>query len=528
MMIEKIKKHKMEIFGLIAILLMAGFFYFYNITQKGLFGYDEAFQLLTGNSYAQIPKIGVNYLLGRGALGDLTAKYLPGNVFFQMSTRPPFAFLNALGIMIFGYHDYSIFVMDGILGLGSIIVLYFIAQKITKNYKLALLSAFLFGISGYQIYAARGAFSTILAGFFALCGSFFYIRNIDDKSYKEGLNLKSDLMIAGFFWGLMFASHYSSLFFLMSVGIFDILMFYLSAPGSFKIFFKRLAFLAISFLGVVFFIEILLQLISYLLMKVGYPHRVVSYFYELRRFFRGDLVGDMYNIKPQDLWFYGRMINILNGLPYLILFLISPVVFFWKKYRHNLSLVFVFFVAMGMFLFASLNGFAVPRAMVQINGLVSLLAALVFWEIFHLLKKNYKGFAYFLFIILLIFQMRINWGILNLKSGYKEVAEFLSKENIPAEDIYTETWPIFSFYLNKKTQIFNNNARTIYYVAEYHENKSVDSYDFNIISQGELLATFDNPIGRFSPVRAEVWVPRPPTKWPAAELDKIKIYKVHR
>ncbi|MBI2635358.1 MAG: glycosyltransferase family 39 protein [Parcubacteria group bacterium] len=528
-MIEKIKAHKIEIFGLIAILLMAGFFYFYNITQKGLFGYDEAFQMLTGNSYAQIPKIGVNYLLGNGTLEDLTAKYLPGNVFFQMSSRPTFAFLNALGITIFGYHDYSIFIMDGILGLLSIVVLYFIAKKITKSYKFALFAVFLFGISGYQIYAARGAFSTILAGFFALCGSFFYIRNIYGKSYEESLNLKSDLMLAGFFWGLMFASHYSSLFFLMSVGLFEIFMFYLSAPVSWKVFFKRLAFLAISFLSVIFFIEILLQLISYLLTKAGYPHhRVASYFYELWRFFKGDLISDMYNVNPQDFWFYGRMINILNGLPYLILFLISPIVFFWRKYRQNLSLIFVFFAAMGMFLFASLNGFAVPRAMVQINGFVSLAAALVFWEIFHLMKKNYRGFGYFLFIILLVVQMRINWEIVNLKSGYKEAAEFLSKEGIPSEDIYTETWPIFSFYLNKKTQIYNRSHRTIYYVAEYHENKSVDTYDFNIISQGKLLATFDNPIGKFSPVRAEVWVPRLPTKWPAAEPDKIKIYKVNR
>lgn len=527
-MIEKIKTHKIEIFGLMAILLMAGFFYFYNITQKGLFGYDEAFQLLTGNSYAQIPKIGINHLLGNGTLLDLTAKYLPGNIFFQTSTRPPFVFLNALGITVFGYHDYSIFVMNGILSLGAIVILYFIAKKITKNYKLALFAAFLFGISGYQIYAARGAFSTILAGFFALCGSLFYIRNINGKSYKESLNSKSNLMLAGFFWGLMFASHYSSLFFLMPVGIFEILMFYLSTPGSSKIFFKRIAFLTVSFLSIMLFIEAMLQAMAYLLIKAGYPHYFRSYFYDLWRFFKGDLVGDMYNIKPQDLWFYGRMINALNGLPYLILFLISPIVFFWRKNRQNLSLIFVFFAAMGMLIFGSLNGFAVPRAMVQINGFVGLAAALVLWEIFNLLKNNYKVFVYFLFIALLIFQMRINWEILNLKSGYKEAAEFLSKENIPAENIYTETWPIFSFYLNKKTQIISSDARTIYYVAEYHENKSVDSYDFNIISQGELLATFDNPIGNFLAVMAEVGVSRSPAKWPAAEPDKIKIYKVNR
>ncbi len=72
-MIEKIKTHKIEIFGLIVILLMAGFFYFYNITQKGLFGYDEALQLLTCISYAQIPRIGIFYLLGQGTFQDLTA-----------------------------------------------------------------------------------------------------------------------------------------------------------------------------------------------------------------------------------------------------------------------------------------------------------------------------------------------------------------------------------------------------------------------------------------------------------------------
>lgn len=527
-MIETIKKHKIEILGLTVILLLASFFYFYHITQRGFFEYDEAFLLLTGNSFAQVPKIGIDYLLGKGTIQDLTAKYLPGTVLFQTSNRPIFVFLETIGILVFGYHDYSAFIMNGIISLGSIIVLYFVAKRVTGDYHRALFITFLFGISGYQIYAARGAFSVLLAGFFALCGSLFYIRNLDNRIYEKSLDTKRNLILAGFFWGLMFLSHYSTLFFLASVGIFEILMFWLPVKKSWPIFFKRLAFLVIPFFSVIFFIQIILLVRSYFLIKAGYPHLVHAYFYEIWQFFKGDMIGDMYNIKPQDFFFYGRMVNALNGLLYLILFLIGPIIFFWKKWWQNLPLSFVFLIAIGVFLFASINGFAVPRAMTQLNGFISLIVALVFLEIFYFLKVNNRNFAYLLLLTLLIFQIQINWGIINLKSGYKEAAEFLSDKNVPSKDIYTESWPIFSFYLNKKVQIFGDNPQTIYYVAEYHEDGSFNSFDFDIADQGELMATFDNPMAKSLVTKEEIGFPEIPPKWPAVEQDKIKIYKVDR
>src|SRR3989344_6519475 len=93
-----IKTHKLEIFGLAAILFIASFFYFYHITQKGFFFYDEAYYMLIANTYAKTPRLILDYATGVDSLQNLTTKYLSGAIFFQTSIKPAYILLDTLGI----------------------------------------------------------------------------------------------------------------------------------------------------------------------------------------------------------------------------------------------------------------------------------------------------------------------------------------------------------------------------------------------------------------------------------------------
>ncbi|OGD40487.1 hypothetical protein A2833_00770 [Candidatus Azambacteria bacterium RIFCSPHIGHO2_01_FULL_44_55] len=510
-----IKTHKLEIFGLAAILLIASFFYFYQITQKGFFYYDEAFYMLNANTYAKMPRLILDYATGTDSLQNLTTKYLPGVIFFQTTIKPAYILLNTLGISIFGHHDFSAFIVNGLVSLGALIVLYFIAQRVTASPAKSFLVALFFTVSGYQIFYARSGRPTPLAGLFMLLGALFYIKSLNSDGRIIDSKMRWVLLASGFFWSLMFMSHYNTFLILFSVGIFEIFLFIKNK--STKILFWRVIYLLVPFIGALVFIQTLTLLRDYLLVKAGYPRGVESYFSELR-----SLVTELIGIQAKEkrnYWFYISMIKTLNGWPYLILFLISPLIFFYKKWYLNLPLAFIFFITFSVIALASMGGLTLTRNIASVAGFMSLVVALVFFEILHFFKGGYRTIGFLIFSIILFSQIQINWEVINLKSGFKKAAQFLAAQDLPTEDIYAQAWPIFAFYLDRKVQIIDRNPETIHYVADWGAENPLYS---KAVAQGNLLASFDNPMVNFLAVRSEVTLRAPSM----LESDKIKIYKV--
>ncbi|MDP2638664.1 MAG: glycosyltransferase family 39 protein [Candidatus Azambacteria bacterium] len=523
-MIEKFSKRKIEIFGLAIILLSAGFFYFYNITQKGFFTHDEAWFSLTGNTYAAIPKILVSHILNpQISIEDLTLKYLPGHILFGTSVRPLFIFINALGILIFGYHDYSIFILNSVIGLFTLLVLYYLAKSITKNKIQAFLVAFLFAISGYQIFFVRSGLAQVLTGLLLILGAMFYVKTLKIPADFSQENRKN-LLWAGFFWGLMSISHYSIIAILILIFIFEIAfdIFYLKQKIAFIA--KRLLYLFSPIIIFLLSAQAIYFLRNFALAKAGYPGRPMLYFEEF--FYHFDSVGGTgYSFKIADLSFYLKLLRDLNGWPYLLLFLASPLVFFYKKWYQNPSLTFIFFIAWGFFSGFSIIAFKGTRNLAIIAALIGFIAALILYELFKLSRNRYyRVLIIGFFIGLLTIQLPIDWRIINLKSGYKEVARYIAENNIPTEDVYGENWPILAFYLNKKVQILDRNPRVAYYAFDWlvkSEEKKKFYYDLQ--RRGKIIASFDNPPAKTSAVLGENEFIVPEN-----DFDKIIIYKVEQ
>jgi len=521
MTIEKLKEHKIEILCLAIILLLASFFYFYKITQKGFFDHDEAWFSLTGNTYAAIPKILISHILHPQInVEAITLKYLPGHILWGTSVRPLFIFVEALGISVFGYHDYSIFILNSVIGLLTLLALYYLVRSITKDGIFSLLAVFLFAISGYQIFFARSGLAQVLTGLLLILGTLFYIKTLKIPT-DSGQENRRNLLWAGFFWGLMTISHYTIIAILLLIFVFEIAfsIFYLRQ----KIFVavKRLLYLFAPTIIFLLSAQVIFILRNYGLAKIGYPGRPMLYFEEFFYYFNS-VGGAGYSFKIADLAFYVKLFRDLNGWPYVLLFLASPLMFIYKKWHKNLSLTFIFFIAWGFFSGFSIIAFKGTRNLAIINALVSFIAALVLYELFKLFKnKYYQRSVVIFFAVILVIQLRIDWRIINLKSGYQEATRYIMANNIPSEDVYGENWPILAFYLNKKVQILDKNPRVVYYAFDWlAKSEESKKFYYDLQRRGKIMVIFDNPPANTSAVLGENQF-----EVPKENFNKIIIYK---
>ncbi len=517
-MIEKLKNHKIEILCLGAILLTAGFFYFYHITQKGLLEWDEGYHLMVSESYVSALKTGLSYVFN--PIADLN-KFIKDKssepVYFSVNSRPILIFLDAAAFLFFGKNDYVAFAANGIASLIAIVILYFLAKFATGDKYKALLSAFLFAISGHQVFFARTAVAQISAGCLILIMALFYIKTLASSGKLSDKSDKKNLILFGVFAALAFLAHPSVLVILFLTFIFEIFFIVFWGGKLLILFLKRFFYYSFSFAAILLSVEILFRIRNFFLIKFNYPTRLLGFFSDLLAYFK---VNTTTGLQRQPM-FYIEAVKNFNGWPFLVLFLIALGLFFYKKWYRNPALSFLFIIPPAAFLAFGLNDEVVARIFAVFGGFTAFVAAMAVYEIL-IIPKYYRFIGWGLIFFFLFVQLQKDWQIINLKTGYKEAADFIYKFNIPTEDIYSESWPVFSFYLNKKVQIADN-PKIIYYISDWHPDSE---FEFNTIPKKywELLASFDNPIVRFPGTAYELGAHFDDKSKP--DSDKIKIYKI--
>ncbi|MGB9911229.1 MAG: ArnT family glycosyltransferase [Microgenomates group bacterium] len=140
----KKNKNEVKLLFLILIFLVAGFLRFWEVTRipPGLFG-DE---VDTGYQAYSILKTGKDYF----------GNFLP--VHFQSLGDwrvPLYIYLDTLFVAIFGLTEMAVRLPAVILGMLSVLAVFFLVQKFTKNKNIALLSAFLLAISPWHFHISR-------------------------------------------------------------------------------------------------------------------------------------------------------------------------------------------------------------------------------------------------------------------------------------------------------------------------------------------------------------------------------------
>ncbi len=118
----------------------------------------------------------------------------------------------AAGIKLFGYHEFGWRFSGALLGAVSIVMIYFIAQRLFNNYFLSLSAGILMSADGLHLVMSRTALLDIFLMFFTLLGFFFLLRS---QHYAAGISL-----------GLAAATKWSGIYYLAAYLLFTLYVEY--------------------------------------------------------------------------------------------------------------------------------------------------------------------------------------------------------------------------------------------------------------------------------------------------------------
>ena len=121
----------------------------------------------------------------------------------QFIVHPPVGkWMIAIGIKIFGYHEFGWRISAALVGTVSIVMIFYIAKRLFNNYFLALAAGILMSADGIHLVMSRTGLLDIFLMFFTLLGFFFLLRN---QHY-----------LAGFSLGLATATKWSGIYYLVA------------------------------------------------------------------------------------------------------------------------------------------------------------------------------------------------------------------------------------------------------------------------------------------------------------------------
>ena len=192
----------------LCIFLFSGFLIFYklNVNPPSL-DWDEA--SIGYNAYA---------LLKTGA--DEYGNRLPISIRSFDDFKPPvYIYLDVPSVMVFGLNEFGVRFPSAILGLLTVALVYLLTKELfvdfekNKKEKLALLSAFLYGVSPWHLQFSRAAFEGNVGLFFFVFGFWLLLKGLNSPKYIL-------LSIVGF--GISIYSYHS---FLLIVPLFLFLVF---------------------------------------------------------------------------------------------------------------------------------------------------------------------------------------------------------------------------------------------------------------------------------------------------------------
>lgn len=127
----------------------------------------------------------------------------------QFIVHPPIGkWMIALGIKLFGYHEFGWRFMAALVGATSIVMIFYIAKRLFSNYFLALAAGILMSADGLNLVMSRTALLDIFLMFFTLLGFLFLLRN---QHLAAGISL-----------GLAAATKWSGVYYLLAYLVFTL------------------------------------------------------------------------------------------------------------------------------------------------------------------------------------------------------------------------------------------------------------------------------------------------------------------
>src|SRR3972149_4918131 len=157
--------------ALILILLIAAFLRLWRLDSYPALNADEA--AIGYNAYSLIEtgkdEHGNPWPIHFQSFND----YKPGLYFYLV-----LPFVKALGLT-----EFAVRIPSALLGVGTVIVLYFLVRELFKNERLAMLSSLFLAISPWHIHFSRGGWEVNVATFFMTLGLLFFIKGLKNPKF---------------------------------------------------------------------------------------------------------------------------------------------------------------------------------------------------------------------------------------------------------------------------------------------------------------------------------------------------------
>ena len=114
---------------------------------------------------------------------DITGKFMPLSFNAHSSESPVGVYLTAPFVGLMGISLISGRILSALLGIGSVMLLFLIADFLFKNKWIGILSALLYAISPWALQFSRGFWDVDFASFFFLLGIYIFILNAKSNKY---------------------------------------------------------------------------------------------------------------------------------------------------------------------------------------------------------------------------------------------------------------------------------------------------------------------------------------------------------
>ena len=116
---------------------------------------------------------------------DEHSKFLPFTNFAAFGDyKPPgYIFTAVPSVGIFGLNEFAVRFPSAAAGTLTVLVTYFLTQKLFSKRKIALLASFFLAISPWSIHFSRVAFEANLAALFSLLGIYLFVKFAKDKGF---------------------------------------------------------------------------------------------------------------------------------------------------------------------------------------------------------------------------------------------------------------------------------------------------------------------------------------------------------
>lgn len=423
---------------------------------------------------------------------DEWGKFLP-LVFtsFRDDKHPVHIYLTAAIVKLFGLSDFTTRLSGAIMGILSVVVIFYLAKILFKNDLTALLSALFLAISPYHLHFSRGLWEANFAFFFFMLGLLLFFLALQKKGWFISLSFLS--------FGISILSYHSSKIIVPPI-VLMLVLFYI----------KDLMKLSINF-----YIGILI-LLAFIVLLAGDPRLLGLARVQQTQFSQdiiertqtfqktkshmlglGEITFKQYltHFTPQYLFIsgdqsprnsvktYGEFYKtdalfIFIGLLYLL------------KMRSRVILVILAWLLLAPIPSSLVSGAPNATRAVFMMGSINLLTALGAGKIINWLKRKMRVFAIVVILILLSIQSYsyLNYyfnvypkkDAIDWQYGMKQSVEFVKSHpeytQVYVTDIRSQPYIFYLFYLKTALPEYLNDV--VY-------NRLVESRSYNTISYFE-------------------------------------------